>query len=112
MEAKAVAKFVRLSPRKVRQSINLINGKNVEEARALLRFSPKAGAKIVGKVLNSAVANAQHNFKIREELFISRAYVDQGPTMKRYRPRAMGRAAPILKRTSHITVIVSDRKEG
>lgn len=112
MEAKAVVKYVRISSRKARQVIDLIRGKEVEEARTILKFSPKAGAGIIGKVLDSAIANAQHNLKLRDELFISEAYVNQGPTMKRYRPRAMGRATPILKRTSHITMVVSERKEG
>lgn len=113
MEAKAVAKFVRISPRKVRQVINIVRGKNVQEAFAILRFMPKAAAREVLKVLKSAVANAEHNYEMdTQSLYISKIFVDQGPTMKRYNPRAMGRADLIRKRTSHITVVVSEKKEG
>jgi len=113
MEAKAVAKYVRISPRKVRQVINIVRGKNVQEAYAILRFMPKAAAREVLKVLKSAVANAEHNYEMdTQSLYISKIFVDQGPTLKRYNPRAMGRADLIRKRTSHITVVVSEKKEG
>lgn len=113
MEAKAVAKYVRISPRKVRQVINLVRGKDVQEAFAILRFMPKAAAREVLKVLKSAVANAEHNYEMdTQSLYISKIFVDQGPTLKRYNPRAMGRADLIRKRTSHITVVVSEKKEG
>jgi len=111
MEAKAVARFVRVTPRKAGQIADLIRGKDVEEARTILRFSPKASAKIMKKVLDSAVANAQHNLKLQGGLYVSRALVDQGPSLKRIRPRAMGRAYRVLKRTSHITVAVGVREE-
>lgn len=112
MEAKAVARFVRITPRKAGQVADLIRGKGVEEAQTVLRFSPKAAAKIVKKVLDSAVANAQHNLKLRGNLYVSEALVDQGPSLKRIRPRAMGRAFRVLKRTSHITVVVAEKEEG
>jgi large subunit ribosomal protein L22 len=93
--------------------IDLIRGKAVGEADAILRFSPRAAAEIVGKVLNSAVANAEKNLKIKPEtLFVSQAFVDEGPTLKRIKPRAMGRAFRINKRTSHITVVVKQREEA
>lgn len=111
MEAKAVARFVRVTPRKAGQIADLIRGKDVEEAQTILRFSPKASAKIIKKVLDSAVANAQHNLKLRGGLYVSKALVDQGPSLKRIRPRAMGRAYRVLKRTSHITVAVGVREE-
>lgn len=111
--AKAVAKSVRIAPRKVRLVIDLIRGKNVAEAVSILRFSTRGASEEVGKVLNSAIANAEHNFDLDvEDLYVSEAYVDEGPTLKRFRPRAQGSASPINKRTSHITVIVSEKKEG
>lgn len=112
MEAKAVARFVRITPRKAGQVADLIRGKDVEEAQTVLRFTPKAAAKIVKKVLDSAVANAQHNLKLRGNLYVSEALVNQGPSLKRIRPRAMGRAFRVLKRTSHITVVVAEKEEG
>lgn len=112
MEAKAVAKFVRIAPRKARQVIDQIRGKRVNDAQTILRFIPRFTAQIIGKVLNSAVANAENNNKLnREHLIVSEAYVDQGPTMKRFMPRAQGRASMIHKRTSHITIVVAE-KEG
>jgi large subunit ribosomal protein L22 len=110
MQAKAAAKYIRISPRKARQVIDLIRGKEVEEALTTLRFCPKAGAKILTKVVKAAVANAQHNFHMNEELYVSEARVDEGPTLKRFKPRAMGRASRINKRTSHITVVVEERE--
>ena len=113
MEAKAVARYVRVSPRKAREVADLIRGKSVEEASATLRFTPRAAAEIVEKVLNSAVANAEKNLKIRrDDLFVSTTFVDEGPTLKRIRPRAQGRAFRINKRTSHITVVVKQREEA
>ena len=110
MEVKATAKYVRITPRKARVVINLIRGKSVAEAFAILRFTPKAGAPIVEKVLKSAVANAENNFDMDvDELKVSAAFVDQGPTMKRIHPRSRGQAFKILKRTSHVTVIVEER---
>ncbi len=113
MEAKAVARYVRVSPRKARQVIDLIRGKDTAEAIAILKNTPKKASRLIEKVVNSAVANAENNLDMFvEELYISEAYVDEGPTLKRFRPRAMGQASPINKRTSHITIKVSDEKEG
>ena len=110
MEAKAVAKFVRIAPRKVRVVMNLIRGKNVADAFAILKFTPKVGADVVEKVLKSAVANAENNFDMNvDKLYISSAYVDQGPTLKRIHPRSRGQAFSIFKRTSHVTVVVAER---
>ena len=110
MEAKAVAKYIRISPRKARQVVDLIRGKSVAEAYAILKFTPNKGAELVENVLKSAVANAEHNYDMNvDDLYVSKAYVDQGPSLKRFKPRAMGRADGIRKRTSHITVMVSER---
>ena len=110
MEAKAVARYVRIAPRKARVVADLIRGKNVQEAQSILKFIPKKGSRIIAKVLNSAVANAQNNLDLDpSELYVVRAYVDEGPTLKRYHPRRMGQAFPILNRTSHITVVVGEK---
>ena len=110
MEAKAVAKFVRISPQKARLVVDLVRGKKVEEAQKVLTFTPKKAAGLVGKVLKSALANATQNPNIDEKiLFIKAIYVDQGPSLKRWRARAQGRAAGIKKRTSHITVILDEQ---
>ena len=110
MESKAVAKYVRIAPRKVRVVMDLIRGKNVAEAFAILKFTPKVGADVIEKVLKSAVANAENNFdKNVDKLYISTAFVDQGPTMKRIHPRSRGQAFKILKRSSHITIAVEER---
>ena len=111
MEAKAQARFVRVTPQKARRVVNEVRGKAALEAADILRFAPQAVATDVRKVLLSAVANA----KVKADLLILEAYVDEGPTMKRFRPRAQGRAGRILKRTSHITVVVGtkeDQKKG
>ncbi|WP_282938084.1 50S ribosomal protein L22 [Paenibacillus sp. RC67] len=109
-QAKSIARFVRIAPRKVQLVIDLIRGKQVGEAIAILRHTPKAASPIVEKVLNSAIANAEHNYSMDpNNLVISQTFVNQGPTMKRFRPRAMGRASRINKRTSHITVVVSEK---
>ncbi len=116
MEAKAIARFVRQSPRKMRIITDLIRGQDVNEAYATLQFSDKKAATTIDKLLRSAVANAMYKADEQgerldvDELYVKRAYVDEGPTYKRWRARAMGRASPIRKRTSHVTVIV-DRKE-
>lgn len=113
MEARAVLRFARIAPRKVRIVLDLIKGKDVDEALSILRFTPKAASRIVEKLVKSAVANAENNNNMdRDSLYISKAYADQGPTLKRFRARAMGRANMIRKRTSHITVVVSEKKEG
>ncbi|HOA63258.1 MAG: 50S ribosomal protein L22 [Acholeplasmataceae bacterium] len=110
MEAKAIAKTVRIAPRKVRLVVDLVRGKDVNEAISILRFTPKAASVVVEKVIKSAMANAEHNYEMNvKNLYIKQAYVNEGPTLKRYRPRAKGRAAQILKRTSHITIVLAER---
>ncbi len=113
MEAKAVARFVRVSPRKARSVVDTIRGKSIVEAREILAFTNRAIAETVEKTLNSAVANAEHNNHMNpNDLVVKTCYVDEGPTMKRIRPRAKGSAARIRKRTSHITIVVSNREEA
>ncbi|MGE5558908.1 MAG: 50S ribosomal protein L22 [Bacillota bacterium] len=110
MEAQAKARFVRITPRKARQVIDLIRGKDIDEAFKILAFVPKNAADVIENVLKSAVANAEHNHKLqRKDLFVADARADQGPTLKRFMPRAMGRAAMIHKRTSHITVVLREK---
>ena len=110
MEAKAVAKYIRIAPRKVRIVVDLIRGKSVGEAIAILKFTPKVGSEVVEKVLKSAIANAEHNNDMNvDKLFVSEAFVDQGPTLKRIHPRSRGQAFKILKRSSHVTVKVKER---
>jgi large subunit ribosomal protein L22 len=119
--ARASARYVRVTPMKARRVVDLIRGLPAGEAQAVLRFSPQSASEPVGKVLDSAIANAEHNHDLDPRtLFVSEAYVDEGPTLKRFRPRAQGRAYRIRKRTSHITVVVtpqlaaatSTRKKG
>jgi len=112
MEARAIARYVRISPRKARQVAPLVKGKNVEEALAILRHTRKRGAELVSKVLKSAIANAEHNLELnKDDLYVADVRIDEGPTMKRRRARMRGMPAPILRRTSHITVVVRE-KEG
>ena len=109
-EVKATAKYIRIAPRKVRNVMNLVRGKSVADALAILKFTPKVGADAVEKVLRSAIANAENNFDMDvDRLFISSAFVDQGPTLKRIHPRSRGQAFKILKHTSHITVAVNEK---
>lgn len=109
MEARSVAKYVRLSPMKVRRVVRLIRGRPVAEAQALLRFTPSRAARLVEKVLKSAVANAENNLELeRDSLVVARAYVDEGPSTKRVQPRARGRADIVTRRSSHVTVVVAD----
>ena len=111
MEVKAQARFVRVTPFKARRVVDLIRGQHVDEARRILNFTPRAAALPVRKVLDSAIANAEHNHQLpADTLFVSQAFVDEGPTLKRYRPRALGRAYRVRKRTSHITVVVDSRE--
>jgi large subunit ribosomal protein L22 len=108
----ATGKYLRVSPRKARLVVDLIRGKSVDEARAILLLTPRGASPIVGKVLDSAVANAENNHDMTvDDLLVTRAFVDEGPTLKRFRPRAMGRATRIRKRTSHVTISVDERKE-
>ncbi|MBU1169000.1 MAG: 50S ribosomal protein L22 [Proteobacteria bacterium] len=110
MEVKAVAKHVRISPQKVRKIVGAIKGNRVEKGLNALRFMPQKASGIVEKVLKSAVANANHNNDLDvDSLIVKNILVDSGPTLKRFRPRARGRGSRILKRTSHITVIVADQ---
>ena len=111
--AKAVARYVRVSPYKVRQVLDLVRGHHVERAEEILRFCERDAATLVSKVLASAVANAEHNEQVvSDELFVSACFADEGPTLKRWRPRARGRATRIRKRTCHVTVIVSRLPES
>ena len=109
--AHATVKYVRISSRKVRIVINLIRGKKMDEALAILRFTPKSASPVVEKLLNSAIANAEHNMGLsRDTLYVAEIFANQGPSLKRFMPRAKGSASPILKRTSHITVILDEIK--
>jgi large subunit ribosomal protein L22 len=111
MEARAQARYARVTPMKARRIVDVIRGMKADEAAATLRFAPQAAAETVRKVLESAMANAENNVGApRDQLWVSTAFVDEGPTMKRFRPRAQGRAYRIRKRTSHITVIVETRE--
>lgn len=113
MEARAVARYIWIPPRKVRQVADLVRGKSVAEALGILRFMPQKAAVPITKVVKSAVANAEHNYNLdRDDLYIKTICVDEGPILKRYRPRARGRADLRRRRTSHITVVVAERKEG
>ena len=111
MEAKAIAKGVRIAPRKARLVINLVRGKDVSEAEIILNNINKEAARLINKVLKSAVSNAENNFNMdKEKLYIKEAYINEGQTMKRYRFGSRGHIDPIKKRTSHITIVVSDEK--
>ena len=121
MEAKAIARYLRVTPMKARRVVDLVRGKQANEALAILKFAQQSAADPVYKVLASAVSNAREKADREglafneEELFVSEAFVDEGPTMKRYQPRAQGRAFEIKKRTSHVTMIVAtdeDQKGG
>lgn len=111
MEAKAIVKTVRIAPRKARLVIDLIRGKQVGEAISILKLTPKKASPVIEKVLKSAIANADHNYNLDvEKLYVKEAYVNEGPTLKRFRPRAQGRASAIMKRTSHIAVVVAEKE--
>jgi large subunit ribosomal protein L22 len=113
VEARAVARYIWIPPRKMRQVVALVRGKKVAEALAILRFAPKNSALPIAKVVRSAQANAEHNNNLNvDELYIKSIFIDEGPTLKRTQPRARGRADVRRKRTSHITVVVDERKEG
>jgi len=112
MKAQATAKYVRQSPFKVRRVLDLVRGLPVDEARVVLQFTNRRATEAIMKTLESAVSNAEHNLALdAEELFVSEAYANEGPTLKRYRPRARGRATQIRKRTCHITIVVADEEE-
>jgi large subunit ribosomal protein L22 len=113
MKATAVTRYIRLSPRKARLVMDQIRGKKVEDALNLLSFIPPRSADIIKKLIQSAVANAQQNSGIDvDNLYIEKVFADQGPILKRFRPRAMGRAARILKRTSHLTVVLDEKRNS
>lgn len=113
MEARAVQRHARLSPQKARLVVDLVRGRRVEEALGILEHLPKKGAKVLAKVIRSAVANAEHTQRVDvDDLYVTKVFVDGGPTQKRFLPRAHGRATPLIKRTSHITVVVDERRSG
>lgn len=108
---RAIARYVRISSRKVKVVVDLIRGKSVKDAQAILMFTPKAASEPVAKLLKSAVANAENNLDLSADtLFVAEVYANQGPTLKRFTPRAQGRATPIRKRSSHITIILDQAK--
>jgi large subunit ribosomal protein L22 len=110
-EGRAMLRYARISSRKVKIVLDLIKGKGLDEAYAILRYTPKAASEILYKLLKSAEANAANNNGLdRDELYIAEAYANQGPTLKRIMPRAQGRAYRIRKRTSHITIVLKERK--
>lgn len=112
MPTQASARYIRVTPMKARRVVDLIRGRSAAEAQAMLRYAPWAASEPVGKVLDSAIANATNNDGLNyDALYISEARVDEGPTMKRFRPRAQGRAYRIRKRTSHITITVDARED-
>lgn len=109
---RAVARYVRMSPRKVKAVLDLIRGLPVQDAAAVLMGSPRGASEPVSKLLHSAVANAENNMELlADDLYVAETYADQGPTIKRFRPRAQGRATRIRKRTSHITIILDQKQE-
>lgn len=111
MQANASLKYVRITPRKVKIVLDLIRNKPIKEALAILRHTPKAASELLEKLLKSAVANAENNLNLsRDDLYVSQCYVTPGPTMKRIRPRAQGRAFRVLKRSSHIFITVAERE--
>lgn len=112
MKVRAHAKYIRQSPYKVRRVLDLVRGLPVGDAETVLSFVNRRSADPVAKVLRSAIANAEHNYALdADELVVAEAYADEGPTLKRFQPRARGRATRINKRTSHITIVVADRNE-
>jgi len=111
MEARATAKYLDVSPRKARLVADVVRGRKVSEALAMLKFMPQKSAKHVWKVIHSAAANAENNLSLDTDvLFISRIYVDEGPTQRRFRPRSRGRVSPLLKRSSHVTAVVAEKE--
>lgn len=111
MRPRAVARYVRISSRKVRIVIDLIRGKQVSEALAILKFTPKSASPVMEKLLKSAIANAEYKGLNKDDLYVAEVYADQGPTLKRMMPRAKGSGAMILKRSSHITVVLDEIKK-
>lgn len=110
-DVRAVAKYIRVSPQRMRSVANEVRGKSLRNAQGILKFSPKKAAGIIYNVVNSAASNAENNNNMnKDSLYIKEIYIDEGPTLKRFKPRAMGRADMILKRTSHVTVVVSEKE--
>ena len=110
MEARAKARYIRVTPRKARRVVDLIRGMPADQAQATLKFAPQSASDHVGKVLDSAIANAGNQSRLdASSLVVSRAWVDEGPTLKRFRPRAMGRATKIRKRTAHLTILLTPK---
>jgi len=111
MEVRAVEKYIRISPKKARPIADIVRGQNAKQALVTLNFTPKKGAKIIAKAVKSAVANAEHNYNAeKDNLYIKSITIDSGPSLKRFRPRSRGMVSHILKRTSHVTVVISDEK--
>jgi len=111
MESRSQAKMVRISSRKVKLVIDLVRGKSLGEAMNILAFTPRAASPVVSKLLKSAAANAEHNYNMDlEKLYVKEIFVGEGPTLKRFQPRAQGRATQILKRTSHITAVLAEKE--
>ncbi len=111
MEARAILRNARIAPRKVQIVLDLIRNQPVDRARAILKHTPKAASELLIKLLNSAAANADNNFSMnKESLYVAECFVTPGPTMKRIRPRAQGRAFRVLKRTSHITLLLKEKE--
>ncbi|MDY0275291.1 MAG: 50S ribosomal protein L22 [Desulfomicrobium sp.] len=109
MEARSVAKFIRISPQKARLVARNVTGKPVEDALNILKFTPKKAARLIEKVLSTAIADAEHNYKLDvDNLYVKEVCINEGPSWKRIQPRAMGRAYRIVKRTSHITVVIDE----
>ncbi len=107
---RAIARYIRISPRKARIVIDLIRGKKVNDALAILMYTPKAASPIVEKLLNSAIANAENNLSMdRNDLYVAEVYANPGPTLKRFVARSRGSASPMLKRTSHITIVLDQK---
>ena len=111
-EARATLKFARISSRKVKIVADLIRGKNVDEALAIVKFTPKASSEVIEKLLKSAIANAENNHGMKhEKLYVAEIFANQGPTLKRIRPAAKGSAVRIRKRTSHITIVLREKED-
>jgi len=110
VESRAVTRYLRIAPRKARLVVDMIRGRRVEQALGILEFTSRRAARLIAKTVKSAVANAESNQNVDvDRLYVKRAYVDEGPTLKRFMPRAHGRATPILKRTSHVTIVVDEK---
>lgn len=112
MEARAIAKNLDVSPRKARLVVDVVRGKRVNEALAMLQFMPQKSATMVRKVIQSAAANAENNYALDvDTLIVSEIYVNEGSTQRRFRPRAHGRVSPLLKRSSHVTAVVAEKED-